>query len=113
MNETWTAGLILIVIVLMVIAIPCFFVAFLGYQMLHKLAYYPSKNPAIQMSIFFWLIIVEIASVAMLIAFYHIFADYSNELNQEGAKNYECVDVYIAIHRPHDDPHGRYHLLFA
>ena len=89
MSETWSAGLILITVITFIMAVPCFFVAFLGYQMLHRLAYFPSKNPSVQMSIFFWLIIVEIASIVMLIMFYHIFADYTPEEGQGEAKIYQ------------------------
>ena len=113
MSETWVAGLILISVVLVIVAIPCFFVSFLGYQMLHRLAYFPSKNPAIQMSIFLWLIVVEIASIVMLITFYHIFADYTQEPGIQGARNYERLDDAAAVCYLDDGDYRRHDFLFT
>ena len=98
MSEAWVAGIILITLVFIIIAVPCVFIAFLGYKMLNKLAYFPSKNPAIQMSILFWLMIVEVASVTMLLTFYHVFADYSKD---QGARKYER-GIRIAVFRLED-----------
>jgi len=72
---TWTASVILVAMFFFIIAIPCLFVAVLGYKMLGKLAYFPSKNPAIQTDMFFWLVLTEIVSITLLLAFYHTFAE--------------------------------------
>ena len=79
MSETWRAGLILVTIVFLIIVVPCIFIAVLGSKMLNKLAYFPSKNPAIQKDVCFWIVLVEIASFTLLIMFYHVFADYSGK----------------------------------
>lgn len=77
MSESWVAGITLITIIFVIIGIPCIFIAVLGFKMLNKLAYFPSKNPAIQTSIFFWLVMIEIVAFTMLMIFYHVFSDYS------------------------------------
>lgn len=110
MSETWSAGLILIGLVLIIIIIPCIFIGVLGSSMLNRLAYYPSKTPAIQMSIFFWLMLSEVVSITLLLMFYHVFADYGG--TKKGAVNYER-DADIAISCPHDYRDGHHHLLSA
>ena len=75
LGVTGTAGVLLVSVFFVIIAIPCLFVGFLGSKMLGKLAYFPSKNPAIQMDMFFWLVLTEIVSITLLLAFYHMFAE--------------------------------------
>ncbi len=77
MSDTWVAGTILICLIFVIIGIPCVFIAVLGFKMLNKLAYFPSKNPAIQTSIFIWLVMIEVVAFTMLMVFYHVFSDYS------------------------------------
>lgn len=79
MSETWSVGIVMIAIVFVIVAIPCLFTGWLGYKMLKKLAYFPSKNPAIQMGIFLKLLIVEVVSITLLLVFYHVLADYSKD----------------------------------
>ena len=109
MYDSWTAGLVLVVIVFVVVTLPCVFIGILGYKMLNKLAYYPSKNPAIQMSIFFWLILVEVVSVTLLLLFYQMFADYSSENTKKGVKNHE-LDARSTICYLSGGHHRRHHL---
>ena len=77
MGESWQAGLIFIAVISVIIGIPCIFIAVIGSKMLNKLAYFPSKNPAIQKSVCFWIILVEVAAFTILLMFYHVLADYS------------------------------------
>ena len=72
--EYWGEGVAFILIFLGIIAVPCVGVALIGYRMLNKLGHFPSKTPAIQMSIFLKLIVIEVISFAMILFFYKIFS---------------------------------------
>ena len=93
MDQTLFTALTLVFGVLVIIAVPCVFISVLGYKMLNKLAYYPSKNPAIQMSILGWLIVVEVVSVTLLLIFYQVLT----KRDTEGARHYERnADISIS-----------------
>ena len=91
MSQTLWAGIVLISFVFIIVGIPCVFIAVLGVGMLNKLAYFPSKAPAVQMSILGWLLLVEVVSVTLLLLFYHVFADY-------GADTKKNVTLYNSEH---------------
>ena len=110
MNEVWRAGVILIVIISVIMAIPCVCTIYLGRKMLKKLAYFPSKNPAIQMNIIMWLVIVEIVSFVLLFVFYQIFI---SEDTNKGAKNYERLDADITVSCADGHHYRDHHLLPA
>ena len=74
MSQSGIAGIVLIGMIFILIAIPCTLISFLGYKMLNKLAYFPSKNPGIQMSIFWKLILIEGFSIILLLLFYIVFS---------------------------------------
>ena len=57
-----------------VLLVPCLGISIIGYKMINKLGYYPSKTPAIQLSILFKLIAIEVASLTLLLIFFQIFA---------------------------------------
>ena len=76
--EYWYEGFIFIGIFFILILIPCIGVAIIGYQMIQKLGHFPSKTPAIQMSIIAQLVITEIISFSLLLLFYHIFSRANN-----------------------------------
>ncbi len=76
-SETLQTGLTLITIIFIMIAIPCTAAAILGYKMLKKLSYYPSKTPAIQTGIFLKLVFVEVISFGLLLIFYHMLETYA------------------------------------
>lgn len=71
------AAVTLITILIVIVGLPCVAVAWLGSRMINKLGYFPSKNPAIQTSIFLQLLVIEIFSFTLLFLFYHVFVDYS------------------------------------
>ncbi len=63
---------ILITIFCVIIMIPCVGIGWTGWQMINKLGRFPSKTPAIQMSVLFQLIFIEVISLTLLIAFFKI-----------------------------------------
>lgn len=78
--------LILIGIFFVVIAIPCVGVAIVGRGLIKKLSFFPSKTPALQLSIFWKLLVIEIVGFTLIMTFYHLFADYADEIKREKAK---------------------------
>lgn len=50
--------------------IPCIGVGWLGKNLLDRLGRYPSKTSAIQMSVFFKLIVIEVVSVTLVLVFF-------------------------------------------
>ena len=67
-----SAGFIFTGIFLVLIAIPCIGVAWLGTKMINQLGRYPSKTPAIQLSVVLKLTVLEIGSWTMLLLFFKI-----------------------------------------
>ena len=97
-TSTWGPGVILILIVAIIMAVPCVGVSLLGFKMLTKLAYYPSKTPAIQLSILVKLVIVQIISIALLLLFYHALSDYGPASAMLQKNWYMCIgDSIVAI----------------
>ncbi len=76
MDETIVAALILIGIFIFVIGIPCVGVALLGTKMVKRLANYPSRTPAIHLSVVSKLVVLELISFGLLLLLYHVLADY-------------------------------------
>lgn len=69
---TGGAGYIFLAIFFVLIAIPCVGIAWLGTKMINQLGRYPSKTPAIQMSIVLKLTVLEIGSWTMLLLFFKV-----------------------------------------
>ncbi len=67
-----STGFILVAIFFVLIAIPCVGVAWLGTKMINQLGRYPSKTPAIQLSVVLKLTVLEIGSWTMLLLFFKI-----------------------------------------
>ncbi len=67
-----SAALIFILLFLIMIAIPCLGVGWLGYKLITKLGRYPSKTPAIQMGVMLKLVIIEVVSLTMILVFFKI-----------------------------------------
>ncbi|MDP8265943.1 MAG: hypothetical protein P9M07_03250 [Candidatus Aceula meridiana] len=76
MEHLWIASLILVLSFFVVIALPCIGVCVLGWKLARRIAFYPSKTPAIQLSILLKLTLLEIISFSLLLILYHILADY-------------------------------------
>jgi len=70
------AALVLFAMFFVIIAIPCVGVAVLGWNLANRLAFYPSKTPAIHLSVILKLVILETISFGLLMFLYHILADY-------------------------------------
>lgn len=69
------ASLIFLIMIIVVIGVPCVGIGFIGYHMMTRLGRYPSKTPAITLSVFIKLVVIEVISFALLIAFFRIFSD--------------------------------------
>ena len=63
---------VFVLIFTVLIAIPCVGIAWLGTRFINKLGRFPSKTPAIQMSIVFKLLLLEIVSWTLLLLFFKI-----------------------------------------
>jgi len=70
------AALILTGTFFIVITLPCVGVGILGWKLARRIAHYPSKTPAIQLSILLKLVLLEFISLSLLLTLYHILADY-------------------------------------
>ena len=76
--EYWSEAYIFIGIFAVLLFLPCVVVAILGYQMIDKLGHYPSKTPAIQLSIFLKLVVTEVVSFGLILVFYRILSTANN-----------------------------------
>ncbi len=74
-RETFLVGLIVIGCVFFIIAVPCICTTILGLRLFNKLAYFPSKTPAIQLSILKWFVVLFFFSFGLLFLFYQIMVD--------------------------------------
>jgi hypothetical protein len=65
-----SAAIIFIVIFYTLLLIPCIGISWLGSKLIEKLGRYPSKTPAIQLSVMLKLAVVEVVSFALLLTFF-------------------------------------------
>ena len=66
------AGAIFVMIFGVLITIPCVVVGWLGSRFLDNLGRYPTKTPVLQTRMLFWLVIVEVVSFGLILAFFKI-----------------------------------------
>jgi hypothetical protein len=64
--------LIFIAIFYVLILIPCVGVGWVGWNLINQLGRFPSKTPAIQMGIIFKLVVVELVSFTLILAFFKV-----------------------------------------
>ena len=69
----WTESFIFASVYAVIILVPCVLVAWIGRKMIRQLGQYPSKTPAIQMSIFIQLVAIEVATFTLMIGFFRTF----------------------------------------
>ncbi|MCA9400769.1 MAG: hypothetical protein KC713_04020 [Candidatus Omnitrophica bacterium] len=69
----WIESFYFSLIYSVIIIIPCIIVGLLGKRMIDRLGTYPSRTPSIQLSVFIWLVVVEIVTFTALIGFYRFF----------------------------------------
>lgn len=72
MAESHGAALAFIGIFYVLMILPCVGIAFLGVHLINKLGRFPSKTPAIQMSVMFKLIVLEIVSMTLILVFFKV-----------------------------------------
>ena len=63
-------AVIFISIFWILLLIPCVGATWIGYKLITKLGRYPSRTPAIQMSVMLKLVIVEVVSFALILTFF-------------------------------------------
>jgi len=68
----YSTMIVFAIIFFILIAIPCVGIAWLGSRLINRLGRYPSKTPAIQMSVVFKLTVLEIVSWTLLLLFFKI-----------------------------------------
>lgn len=68
----WQYGLIFVLAFLIVVGIACFFVAYIGSHMINDIGNHPSKSAKIQFDAMWKLLLAEVFSFALLLAFYSI-----------------------------------------
>ncbi|HBG62537.1 MAG: hypothetical protein A2Y03_08195 [Omnitrophica WOR_2 bacterium GWF2_38_59] len=71
--DLWREAFVFACVYAVIIIVPCIIVALLGNKMIGDLGRYPTKTPAIQMSIVWKLIVTEIITFVLLIMFYNVF----------------------------------------
>lgn len=73
--ELVSAGLFFIIIFTFIVLIPCVLIAIIGYKMITRLGYFPSKTPAIHLSIVWQLISIELISITALLLLFYVLED--------------------------------------
>ena len=73
--DQWIEAFIFASVFSLLIIIPCLLIVLVGRKMINRLGQYPSKTPAIQMSVLFQLVTIEIFGFFGLIAFYNFFSE--------------------------------------
>ena len=74
----WIQGLEMILMFLVVVALPCFFIALWGSKMINELGNNPSKSAQIQASAGWKIFLVEIVSFVFLIGLYMLLSNLQN-----------------------------------
>jgi TRAP-type C4-dicarboxylate transport system permease small subunit len=64
------AAAVFVIIFYVLILIPCIGIGWLGWDLLSRLGRYPSKTPAIQLSVLFKLVVIEVLSMTLILAFF-------------------------------------------
>ena len=67
-----SAAAIFVVIFFVLVLIPCVGIAWIGTRLINKLGRYPSKTPAIQLSVVLQLAVLEIGSWTLILLFFKI-----------------------------------------
>lgn len=73
--DLWTESFILGAVFSVIVLVPCILVMLIGRKTINKLGQYPTRTPAIQMSIFLQLVAIEIVGFFSLLAFYNFFSN--------------------------------------
>lgn len=70
LGESSGAAFVFILVFYVLILIPCIGIGWLGYDLLDRLGRFPSKTPAIQMSVLFKLVLIEVVSLTLILLFF-------------------------------------------
>ena len=71
--QDWLGSLIFVGIWLVIIGVPCFFMAMIGKKLIDRIGYFPSQAPVIQMKYLIPLVLLEGATFLLLVGFYKLF----------------------------------------
>ena len=72
--DLWKESFIFALVYGVLIIVPCVLVALMGRKMIGQLGQWPTQTPAIQMSIIWKLILIEVVTFSLLIGFFNVFA---------------------------------------
>ncbi len=72
MGEGSGASVIFILLFYVFMLIPCIGISIIGVRLLGKLGRFPSKTPAIQMSVLFQLVVLEVVSLTLIVGFFKV-----------------------------------------
>ncbi|OGX24728.1 MAG: hypothetical protein A3D10_06835 [Omnitrophica WOR_2 bacterium RIFCSPHIGHO2_02_FULL_48_11] len=67
-----SVAFIFIIIFIVLMGIPCVGVAWIGTRLINQLGRYPSRTPAIQLSVVLKLVVLEVVSWTLLLLFFKI-----------------------------------------
>ncbi len=73
--DLWGQAVAFFAIYSVIIIVPCILVGIIGYRVITDLGKNPTQAPAIQMSIVYKLIIIEVVTFYMLISVYFYFSN--------------------------------------
>ena len=65
-------AVIFILIFYAIMLIPCIGIGWVGYKLLDRLGRYPSRTPAIQLSVLFQLVVIEVVSFTLILCFFKV-----------------------------------------
>ena len=72
-SQDWLGSLIFVGVWLVIIGLPCFFMAIIGKKVIDRIRYYPSQAPVIQMKYLAPLVFLEVVTFLLLVGFYKLF----------------------------------------
>lgn len=76
--EYWNEAYIFIGIFFFLMLLPCIGVTIIGYRMIEKLGQFPSKTPAIQLSIFLQLVATEVVCFGLILLYFSVLSTANN-----------------------------------
>jgi len=72
MGEESGAAIVFILLFFAFTIIPCVGTAIIGVNLINKLGRFPSKTPSVQMSVLFQLVVLEVVSFTLILAFFKV-----------------------------------------
>ena len=76
--EYWHEAYIFIGVFFFLMLLPCVGVAYIGFKMIEKQGQFPSKTPAIQLSIFLQLVVTEVICFSLILTYFNVLSTANN-----------------------------------